>query len=483
MALCSFSSKLSEDGYTVIENSFFSEFLPQATGDDVKVYLYGLSLCASPSSNENNLDTIAKVLSITEEQAIKAFEYWQEMGLVQIVSKDPFEVRFLPVRFYAGSNKIRKPEKYTDFNKQIEEIISGRTVTPVELNHYYTLIESEHFDPDALVLIATHCVSHKSNTIGYPYILATAKSFAENGLKTYDAIEGEIKRQEMAGAEIKQILKALGLNRNADLDERNLYLKWLNKFGFSHGVILQVAKNQKRGGFVKLDETLSKYYERKLFTLQEINTYSEKQEEMFSLAKEVCKTIGVYYQNYDNVVDTYISNWLSKGYEKDALIFVANYCFKQSLRTLDGMNVIVQKFFKLGLVSLESIEQYIESIIKNDEQIHEVLDSLGLLRNVSSSDRDLYRTWTGNWGFTHEQILLVSGMIKDKSNQMTYLARVLSNLYAQNATSNDEIIWHIQEFGKKASDNSSAKKHNFLSRELSKEQLSAVIDSLDEVEI
>ena len=40
MALCTFSSKLVMDGYTVLDNTFLNEFLPQATGDDVKVLPY-----------------------------------------------------------------------------------------------------------------------------------------------------------------------------------------------------------------------------------------------------------------------------------------------------------------------------------------------------------------------------------------------------------------------------------------------------------
>ena len=98
MALCTFSSKLVMDGFTVLDNTFFNEFLPQATGDDVKVYLYGLTLCSNPNEEDNNLDTICKVLSLTEDQVIKSFSYWQEMGLVQLASTHPLEIKFLPVR-------------------------------------------------------------------------------------------------------------------------------------------------------------------------------------------------------------------------------------------------------------------------------------------------------------------------------------------------------------------------------------------------
>ena len=89
MALCSYSSKMVMDSYTSIDNTFLNEFLPSATGEDVKVYLYGLGLCVNPNSEDNNLDTICKVLGLTEDQVLKSFSYWQDMGLVQIVSASP----------------------------------------------------------------------------------------------------------------------------------------------------------------------------------------------------------------------------------------------------------------------------------------------------------------------------------------------------------------------------------------------------------
>ena len=67
MALCSYSSRLAMDGYTVIDNTFLNELLPLATGEDVKVYLYGLNLCANPNIDDNNLDTMCKVLCKTED--------------------------------------------------------------------------------------------------------------------------------------------------------------------------------------------------------------------------------------------------------------------------------------------------------------------------------------------------------------------------------------------------------------------------------
>ena len=481
MALCSYSSRLAMDGYTVIDNTFLNEFLPLATGEDVKVYLYGLNLCANPNIDDNNLDTMCKVLCKTEDDILKSFAYWQEMGLVQVVSANPLEVRFLPIKARSGSSKIRNKEKYTDFNDQIQAVISGRMITPTEFNEYYSLIETYHFEPEALVMIAKYCTTRKSNSIGYPYILAVARNYAEEGLKTTEAVEQKFIEYEQNSDEIKRVLDALGLKREADIDERNLYLKWNNNFGFSNGTIVEVAKTlKKKGGFAKLDALLSKYYEQKLFTLEAISEFSSRQDEMFELAKTVSKNLGLYYQNLENVVDIYIADWVNKGYDAQTLILVSMYCFKQSIRSLEAMNTVVQKFYKLGLVSTESIEQYITSIIKSDEQIKTILDNVGLLRSVSSYDREYYKTWNNNWGFSDEQILLASSAAKGKSNPMSYLNKILATLNEKNIKTDKEIEKYIKSV---AVGNEQTDKADFSTRSYSTEEMNAVFDSLDDIEI
>ena len=152
-------------------------------------------------------------------------------------------------------------------------------ISPVEYNEYYHLIENQHFEPEALVMIIKYCTNIKSTDISYAYIIKVAKSFGEQGIKTATALEAKLLEQERSSTQIKHILKTLGLNREADLEERNMYLKWTNSFGFTDNVIIQVAKLQnKKGGMSKLDETLSKLFEQKLFTIEEIENYSNEKD-------------------------------------------------------------------------------------------------------------------------------------------------------------------------------------------------------------
>lgn len=482
MGLCSFSTTLRNSSNTIIDNEFINEFLPVAPDGAVKVYLYGLYLCTNPQSDDNDISSMSTVLNMTVDQIFEHFAYWQEMGLVQVVNKTPLEVKYLSAKKFSGSSKMRVKEKYKDFNEQVQAILSGRMITPIEYNEYYNLIEMHHFEPDALLMIIKYCTNLKSTAINYPYILTVAKSFEKEGIKSVTALEQKFLEQEKASGDLKDVLKALGLSREADLDERNMYLKWTNSFGFTKNVILLVAKSlNKKGGMNKLDETLSKYFEQKLFTAEEIETYSKEKEQMYDIARKVTSTLGLYYQNLDSTVEVYVKDWVQKGFDSETLSLLSFYCYKQDIRSLSLMNEAVLKFFKKGLVSKEAITQYLNEVVAEDTSIKKVLDTIGSLRRVTSSDRDLYKTWTEDWHLSDEIILFVSEKAKTASNPMRYVNRILSELHANNISSLEgaEKFVNSNNFAKAQTNT----KPNFEEREYSKEDLNALFDSLDDIEV
>ena len=479
MAFCSYSSSVINEGSTLVDNVFINEFMPQAPAEFVKVYLFGLALCSSPNQDYNTADSASAFLSVAEEDILSAYEYWQEMGIVQIICKRPLEVKYLPLKSRSGSSKIRTKGKYTEFNKQVQDIISGRMIKPIEFNEYYYLIESVHFEPEALIMIIKYCTMLKGENVGYAYISAVARSFASDNIKSTTAVEQKLLEQEKSTAEIKQVLDTLGLKRAADIEERNQYLKWTTKFGFNHSVIIEVAKNlKKNGGFGKLDTQLSKYYEQRLFTMQEIAEYSALRDQMFEIAKTISRNLGLYYQNLENVVETYVSEWLKKGYTGDTLELISHYCFRYSYRSLESMNDVVNKFYKLGLITVEAINQYTSGIVIADQSIKEVLEACNLLRSVTSSDRDFYKTWTTVWGFAQDAILCVAKKSVGTIGPISYMNKILSTLHSQNKHSASDVASYLAKTSTTATETNKIEKHEY-----TKQELDALFDSLDDIEV
>ena len=92
---------------TAVDNIFINNYLPYADAIYVKVYLYGLYKCQDSNSRDNTLENFSNELNLSQDDVEKAFYYWQEQGLVQILNVIPFEVRYLPI-----SDVLNNTKKY-----------------------------------------------------------------------------------------------------------------------------------------------------------------------------------------------------------------------------------------------------------------------------------------------------------------------------------------------------------------------------------
>lgn len=427
MAFCKFTSEYLIDNYTFLDNLFVNEYLPYAEENAVKVYVYGLFLCSNPTNQDNSLQSMSTVLNLTVDDIVNAYEYWREQGLISITSKNPLEVKYLPVKSTITPPKKYKPEKYADFNVALQELFPTRMITPNEYNEYYNIIESRHIQPEAMLMIIQYCVNLKGVDIRFPYIIAVAKDWSNGGVKTCEDVEEKLREYEATSDSIRAILSALGKKVTGDLEDREYFLKWTKSWGFEFNSILFAANQcKKKGGMKKLDNLLDQYYRLNLYTPKEMEEYKNHRENLFSIAREVTKTIGVYYEALDYIVESYVSPWIQHGFDEHAILTVAKYCFRRNIRTLEGVNNAINKFYKLGMITTESINRYLDHLLENDGVISKILLACGCNRSVMSSDRDYYNTWSSTWGFSDELIEYAASLASGKALPFPYVNQILA---------------------------------------------------------
>ncbi|MBQ8430344.1 MAG: DnaD domain protein, partial [Clostridia bacterium] len=403
MAFCKYSSSYIISDKTVVDNIFINDFLPYAPNLAVKVYLMGLSKCANANAIDNNITNFANILDVTEEEIKEAFLYWEGQGLVKILSTTPIEVVFLPPMPNISHIKKFEPTKFLEFNHQIKEIITARETTATELETYYNLIEDDHIQPEALLMIAKYCVGLRGENVGYHYIKTVAKNWLNEGVRTADDVENKIQELGLLDDKVRLVLNALGTKRKIQLEDIQLLNTWLEKLDFELNVVVYLAKRfsmKKKADMQFLNQQLLKYYEKKLSSISEIEEYENEKDSLYDTAKAVVKGLGLYYEDLSKVVDTYVIQWKQQGYNSNTLSQIADYCFKNSIRTLEAYNDVVQKLFKLGIVSTEALNEYLSDLIETDKQIISILERLDIKRKVNNFDRNYYKTWTENWNFS-----------------------------------------------------------------------------------
>lgn len=482
MAFCKFSVDMIANNNTTVDNIFINNYLPYADAQAVKVYLYGLYKCQDSNSQDNTLERFASELHMTEEEVDQAFTYWQEQGLVQKINMMPFEVRFLPISDVISNTKKYNEKKYSNFNIQAQEILRGRMITPNEYREYYDIIERLHMEKGALLLTIAYCVRAKGENVGYNYITTVAKNWISQKITTEAQVKEKILEIDTLRSGMETLMKTLSLKRAFSLEEYEQYKKWTVELGFDEQIINYVAKKIKKKSsnfvFDAIDSQLSRYYAQKLYTIEEIKNFDEEKTALNQIAREICKSLGLYYENIEPVVDNYVFPWINMGFNEIMLSKVANYSFKSNIRTLEGMNKVLLKFQKLGILTEKSLDEYFSEVLSSDRKIKEILENIGLSRNVNQFDRDKFKVWTTSWQIPEDVITYACTLAIGKDQPMQYLSSIISSFHDKNIRTVEDAkqSFDIVVPG--------SQKSNFSTgRSYTKEELNSLIQSIEEIEI
>ncbi len=423
---CSYSKEFSLNGFTDVENAFISEYVPLASGDAVKVYLYGLFLCQHPEL-DGDLESIAKALQMSANSVKDCFTFWEEFGLLSVVSNEPFSVQYFPIRSGSFSKPRKyKAEKYSDFTKGLQAMIPTRMISTSEYGEYFAIMETYSIKPDAMLLIVKYCVDKKGADISYKYVSKVAKDFGSRGIITIDKVEEELSTYVLRSSVIEKILKALGLRRQPEIEDSTLLKKWTNELGFDADNVVFAAKKLKKGNMNRLDEFLLELYSIKSFSKEEISDYVNKKEEIYALAIKINKALAVYVDVIDTVVDTYTKKWLSYGFTEESLLAIATHSFKTGKNTVQDMDELVEHLRYKGYIDLNSVYGYFEREKTLEEFIKKMLLLAGVSRRPNSWDKENYNVWK-TWNFSDEMILEAAKLSAGKSSPIAYVNGILSN--------------------------------------------------------
>ncbi len=435
MGFCSYSKEFSLSAYTSVENQFINKYMAMAEGDAVKVYLFGLYLCQNVQQ-EYSLTEAAKSLGLEEKRVIDLFQFWEDFDLLEIVSYQPFSVRYFPADYSKGKPKRIRTEKYSEFNKALQSLMPKRMISSNEYTKYFAVMEEYAIKPEAMLLIVRYCIDLKGENIALNYILQVAKNFAAEGITSVEQIETKLSDYVLQSGDLAAVLRAMGSQRKPEPDDYKLFRVWTEELGFEPATVQYAASLLKKGGMQKLDETMRELYSNKKFSAEEIKEYFDQKENLRQLTLSIAKELGVYCAVPETYIDHFVSGWLAIGYSFSSLIQLAKYCFRRGKKSFEKMDELIKKLASAGVVSAESIVIYMENEAREQEFAAEMLKAAGLTRRVNNWDRECLRNWRA-WGFTDDMILKAASFAQSKASPIPYINSVLSSWKSKNIFSLD----------------------------------------------
>ena len=320
-----FSPEAQKREQTPVDNLFFSEYMPDADGEAVKVYLYGLMQCRFPSMGDVAL---SEALNMPEGAVRAAFVYWQSKGLVRILKDEPLEVEYLTVEQPAVTTAV--PVKYRAFIRALNELIAPRRFNMNELGHIYDCIETFRLEEKTVLELVSHCMEEKGRNVRIQYILTVAKSWADAGIVTYEQA-----REYIANATVRKhgataVLRRWNKRRSPTLDEMALYDSWVREWGFDDEAILAVCPrltNTSSPSFEALGDRLRELYEQNKVKAEDIRADSDIVSDEKEFARMVFARMGkVSTPTRDEIRQLSVFLEGPEGLSREVVLLAAEEC-------------------------------------------------------------------------------------------------------------------------------------------------------------
>ena len=283
------------EGVTVVKNTFIDQYMPQANGEFVKVYLY-LLRCAN-TGRELSLSSIADVLEHTENDIRRALLYWEKQDLVHLKMNthgDLISITFSdlpttqedaapeadPLRTsaataaspelgrvtermigYAAATEVRQkeaaaakePEPAAVMSREqlaalseqkevrqlffIAEQYLQRPLNSSEQSEFIYYYDTLKFSPDLIEYLIEYCVSKGKRSINY--IRKVALEWAARGVTTVKEAKED---STFYHRDYYTVLNAFGIRgRGPAKAEADFMALWFQEYGFTTDIVLEAV--------------------------------------------------------------------------------------------------------------------------------------------------------------------------------------------------------------------------------------------------
>ena len=342
---------------TLISNDFIDNYMIQANGEFVKVYLFLLRHLDDPYQTLT-LSMIADCLNNTEKDILRAFRYWESQGLLKLEKDSEGQIRTLelnkiPVSASSQAQSVTNPnpvpaqsapvsDSVTAQSVPVSDSVStgsaqksspraqktisgkaipldsfkaqkelksllfiaeqylGKTLTKTDVDTITYFYDTLGMSASLIEYLIESCVENNHKSIHY--IRKVAIAWAEEGISTVE----EARQQSLNyNKNCYTILNAFGIKNRGPADSELSYIrKWTEEFGFTLDIIREAVNRTvsatHQPSFEYADSILTRWKDSQVHHLQDIASLDDAfQKEKAAKKSSVCQKPAA--KNMNNV--------------------------------------------------------------------------------------------------------------------------------------------------------------------------------------
>ncbi len=292
---------------TTIPDIFLTEYLPQADGNFIKVYLYIVFL--SKYNKDIKLNDLSKKLALPLPVIQNALKYWEEQGVITkknsgfiVNSLQEIELHKLYKPRVALSPEDVEKNKQSQYRAKAIESINNSYFQGMMTPSWYSDITLwfKKYDFDEQVMIALFGYCFDKSALHRNYVQTVADAWHKNNIKTFNDLDIYYEKQEKLNKIKKTISKKLGISRMLTQYEEAYIEKWTVDFGYNLDVIelaLKKTTSKSNPSFDYIDKLICDWHDRNFKTVVDVQNFLLETKQKQKNIKELEKKTK--YNNYE----------------------------------------------------------------------------------------------------------------------------------------------------------------------------------------
>lgn len=316
---------------TVVSNLFINEQMPQAPGDYVKVYLFGLMY--AQNDREIILENIGKDLGLSENDVIKAFEYWARRKVVRFIrdeKSEEIEIEYINLidelfgksvsahqqerQEQALDNESQPAEELTQ-EERLSQIINdsirqlyqeaeeatGRLLSVPDMDKIKDGIKVYGISYDVFSYAIKYCKEIEKYSIDY--ISKVALRWSQEGCTTIGDVRELLDKYSKKNAYYSAVFREVGFSRLPNSNDKAIMDQWIDEWGFTLAEVLDACKKSAGKRDISLNYVgaiLNNQMKEKggINTAYTTQTKADRKDNLARVSNQVLKDYYAYLREY-----------------------------------------------------------------------------------------------------------------------------------------------------------------------------------------
>lgn len=439
MPMFGFDEQYAYYDVTPVDNQFILEYLPNATGDAVRVYLYGLMQCYHPQQSMT-IAQMARELSLTEEAILAAYRHWERKGLVHRMTDNPPTFRYVSIKqLTMTGGTVPVDEEYEAFAAAVYGLFgSDRRLHGSEMSRCYEWVEEMGLPADVVIYLIGEMIAQHGKNVSVMTIEKRAAMLADEKVGTVEDAAAVLSRDKAVWDGSRAVLRRLGKRRAPSEDELAMYRTWHVDWGFSQEDILAACVETTKGDptFGYLGGILSRLRAQQ----KTAGIASALLEEKDSAAplKALLKVMKLRHVTVnEGTLAVYAE--MRVLYPDNIILMAGKECAKRG-SDFEGVMSTLKNWKRNGLETAAQVSAYMRQVDDQNDFLRMLYEVMGVSVSPNAADRRLTAKWQTEFGFDMGFITQCAAWAVGKAKPMAYLDAVLTHLHEKGIVTMEDAL-------------------------------------------